>query len=70
MTMRPPVAFLLRSKSPNCRESLMRYELTLPFPVPEDARSIVFGLLLIGVGQVWLANARLEVIEQGEMPSS
>jgi hypothetical protein len=48
----------------------MRYELTLPVPVPEDARSIVFGLLLRGAGQVWLANARLEVIEQDEMPSA
>jgi hypothetical protein len=48
----------------------MRYELTLPVPVPEDARAIVFGLLLIGAGQVWLANARLEVIEQDEMPSA
>ena len=48
----------------------MRYELTLPVPVPEDARAIIFGLLLIGAGQVWLANARLEVIEQDKMPST
>jgi hypothetical protein len=46
----------------------MRYELTLPVPVPEDARAIVFGLILIGAGQVWLANAQLEVIEQDGMP--
>lgn len=39
----------------------MRYEATIP--VAEDAFFIRFGLALTGTGQVWLANARLEVIE-------
>ena len=39
----------------------MRYEATIP--VPEDALFIRFGLVLHGKGQIWLANARLDVIE-------
>ena len=38
-----------------------RYEVTIP--VPEDALFIRFGLALSGKGQIWLANAQLEVIE-------
>src|SRR6266849_2545058 len=41
----------------------MRYEATVP--VAEDAPFIRFGLVLHGKGQIWLANAQLEVIEQG-----
>ena len=41
----------------------MRYEATIP--VAEDASFIRFGLVLYGKGQIWLANAQLEVIEQG-----
>ena len=41
----------------------MRYEATIP--VAEDALFIRFGLVLYGTGQIWLANAQLEVIEQG-----
>ena len=37
-----------------------RYEATIP--VAEDALFIRFGLVLSGTGQVWLVNARLEVI--------
>jgi len=37
-----------------------RYEVTVP--VAEDARFIRFGLVLYGKGQLWLADARLEVI--------
>ena len=48
----------------------MRYELTLPVPVPEEARSIIFGLSLRGTGQVWLANPQLEVIEPDGMLSA
>jgi hypothetical protein len=40
----------------------MRYETTIP--VAEDALFIRFGLVLYGTGQIWLANAQLEVIEQ------
>jgi hypothetical protein len=40
----------------------MRYEATTH--VPEDALFIRFGVVLTGTGQIWLANARLEVIEQ------
>ena len=40
----------------------IRYEVTIP--VPEDALFIRFGLVLYGTGQIWLANAQLEVIEQ------
>jgi hypothetical protein len=40
----------------------IRYEATIP--VPEDALFIRFGLVLYGTGQIWLANAQLEVIEQ------
>jgi len=40
----------------------MRYEATIP--VPEDALFIRFGLVLYSTGQIWLANAQLEVIEQ------
>ena len=39
----------------------MRYEATIS--VPEDALFIRFGLVLYGKGQIWLANAQLEVIE-------
>jgi hypothetical protein len=42
-----------------------RYEATIP--VPEDALFIRFGLVLYGKGQIWLANAHLEVIEQDAM---
>lgn len=46
-----------------------RYEATTP--VSEDALFIRFGLVLSGTGQIWLANARLEVIEQdGMLPAS
>jgi len=40
----------------------IRYEATIP--VAEDALFIRFGLVLYGTGQIWLANAQLEVIEQ------
>ena len=40
----------------------MRSEATIP--VAEDASFIRFGLVLYGKGQVWLANAQLEVIAQ------
>ena len=47
----------------------MRCEATVP--VAEDALFIRFGLILYGKGQIWLANARLEVIEQdGKLPAS
>ncbi len=46
----------------------MRYEATVP--VAEDAPFIRFGLVLYGKGQIWLTNAQLEVIEQGEMLSA
>jgi hypothetical protein len=46
----------------------MRYEATTT--VPEDALFIRFGLVLSGTGQIWLANARLEVIEQDGMLST
>jgi hypothetical protein len=46
----------------------MRYEATIA--VPEDALFIRFGLVLYGRGQIWLANARLEVIEQDGMLSA
>jgi hypothetical protein len=39
-----------------------RYEAIVP--VAEDAPFIRFGVVLYGTGQIWLANARLEVIEQ------
>jgi hypothetical protein len=39
----------------------MRYEVAVP--VAEDALFIRFGVVLYGTGQIWLANARLEVIE-------
>ena len=45
-----------------------RYEVTVP--VAEDALFIRFGLVLYGRGQIWLANARLEVIEQDGMLSA
>jgi hypothetical protein len=41
-----------------------RYEATIL--VAEDALFIRFGLALTSAGQVWLANARLEVIEPDE----
>ncbi len=40
----------------------MRYEATIP--VAADTSHIRFGLVLYGKGQVWLANAQLEVIEE------
>jgi hypothetical protein len=43
----------------------MRYEATIS--VPEDALFIRFGLVLSGKGQIWLANAKLEVIEQDSL---
>jgi hypothetical protein len=46
----------------------MRYEATTA--VAEDAAFIRFGLVLSGTGQIWLANARLEVIEQDGMLSA
>jgi hypothetical protein len=46
----------------------MRYEETIP--IPEDAHFIRFGVILHGQGQIWLANARLEVIEQDAMLSA
>jgi hypothetical protein len=46
----------------------MRYEATIP--VPEDALFIRFGLVLYGKGQIWLANAQLEVIERDGMLSA
>jgi hypothetical protein len=46
----------------------MRYEATIP--VAEDASFIRFGIVLYGTGQVWLANARLDVIEQDGMLSA
>ena len=46
----------------------MRYEVTIS--VAEDATFIRFGLVLYGKRQIWLANARLEVIEQGGMLSA
>ena len=46
----------------------MRCEATVP--VAEDALFIRFGLVLYGKGQIWLANARLEVIEQDGMLSA
>ncbi|HEX6477426.1 MAG TPA: hypothetical protein VF043_01180 [Ktedonobacteraceae bacterium] len=61
--MTPP-SFWRDVRSRQGRERRLRYELTLPVPVPEDARAIVFGLLLMSAGQIWLANARLEVIAQ------
>jgi hypothetical protein len=39
-----------------------RYEAIVS--VAEDAPFIRFGVVLFGTGQIWLANARLEVIEQ------
>src|SRR5207247_9269617 len=39
----------------------MKYEATIP--VAQDALFIRFGLVLHGKGQIWLANARLDVIE-------
>lgn len=46
----------------------MRYEQTIF--IPEDAYFVRFGLVLYGTGQIWLANARLEVIEQDGMLST
>jgi len=46
----------------------MRYEATVP--VAEDALFIRFGLVLYGKGQIWLANAQLEVIEPHELRSA
>ena len=46
----------------------MRYEATIP--VAEEASFIRFGLVLYGKGQIWLANAQLEVIEQDQMLSA
>jgi hypothetical protein len=43
----------------------MRCEATVP--VAEDAVFIRFGLVLYGKGQIWLANAQLEVMEQDAM---
>jgi hypothetical protein len=40
----------------------MRYEAAIL--IPEDALFIRFGLVLQGKGQIWLANAQLEVIER------
>jgi hypothetical protein len=40
----------------------LKYEVSMP--VPEDALLIEFGLVMHGTGQVWLANMRLEVVEQ------
>ena len=46
----------------------MRYETTIF--VPENAQYIHFGVIMYGTGQIWLANARLEVIEQDGMLSA
>jgi len=46
----------------------MRYETSIS--VPANAQYIHFGLILHGTGQIWLANAQLEVIQQDEMPSA
>ena len=46
----------------------MRYETTIF--VPENAQYIHFGVIMHGTGQIWLANARLEVIEQDGMLSA
>lgn len=46
----------------------MRYEATIP--VAQDASFIRFGLVLYGTGRIWLANARLEVIEQDGLLSA
>jgi hypothetical protein len=46
----------------------MRYEATRP--VASDASHIRFGLVLYGKGQIWLANAQLEVIEQNAILSA
>jgi hypothetical protein len=46
----------------------MRYEATIP--VAEDATFIRFGLVLYGKGRIWLANARLDVIEGDGMLSA
>lgn len=40
----------------------IRYEATIP--VAGDALFIRFGLVLYGTGQIWLANAQMEMIEQ------
>lgn len=45
-----------------------RYEAIIS--IPEDALYISFGFALYGKGQVWLANAQLEAIEQGGMLSA
>jgi len=45
-----------------------RYEAIVP--VAEDAPFIRFGIVLFGKGRIWLANARLDVIEQNGMLSS
>jgi hypothetical protein len=36
----------------------------------ENAQYIHFGVIMYGTGQIWLANARLEVIEQDGMLSA
>ena len=46
----------------------LRCEATVP--VAQDALFIRFGLVLYGRGQIWLRDARLEVIEQGGMMSA
>jgi len=45
-----------------------RYEAIVP--VAEDAPFIRFGIVLFGKGQIWLANAQMEVTEQDGMPSA
>lgn len=45
----------------------MRYEAIVP--VAENAPFIRFGLVLYGKGQIWLANAQMEVIEEDAMLS-
>ncbi len=43
----------------------MRYEGTVS--VPQDAHFVRFGLVLHGTGQIWLANAHLDVIEEADL---
>jgi hypothetical protein len=43
----------------------VRYETTITVPV--HAQYIDFGVILHGTGQIWLANAQLELIEQDAM---
>jgi hypothetical protein len=45
-----------------------RYEVVLD--VPEDASGIFFGVLLSGTGEVWLNDARIEVVGADVKPTS